>query len=50
MNYSIILFYRGYCIIVENFIYKLQLNPWKTFLTMDDIKKEIENIEKNRTE
>ena len=44
--YFAILHFRGYTIIVENYIYKLQVNPSRKFLTMKDIMNEIDNIEK----
>lgn len=43
--YYCILHYKGYEIIVENYIYKLAINRAVSFLTMDDVKKEIDRIE-----
>jgi hypothetical protein len=43
--HSTTLQYRGYDIIVENYIYKLKLDPSKSFLTFDDIANHINNIE-----
>ena len=45
--YSVTLHYKGYTICVENYIYKLQINPYQTFITMTDIKNHIDKIENN---
>ena len=46
-KHSCILHFKGYAIIVEDYIYKLQINPTKTFLTMTDIINHINTIERN---
>lgn len=45
MSYSTLLYYRGYAIIVEGYIYKLAIDSSRSFLTMDDIKKRIDYLE-----
>lgn len=42
--YSVILHYRGYTIIVENYMYSIALNPMNKFISMDDAKKEVDKI------
>lgn len=44
-QYSCILHYKGYAIIVENYIYKLDINRTKSFLTMKEIMNHIDRIE-----
>lgn len=45
--YSVILHYKGYVVCVENYIYKLKINPTQSFVTMTDIKNHIDKIENN---
>ena len=42
--YSVILHYRGYTIIVDNYLYSLQLNPFSKFLSMDEVKSEVDKM------
>jgi hypothetical protein len=42
MSYSTLLYYKGYCIIVESSLYKIVINRTKTFLTMQDVMNEID--------
>lgn len=44
-TYTTILHYKGYAIIVENWIYRLATNPYRRFLSMNDMKSEIDKIE-----
>lgn len=48
MGYSNLLYYKGYTVIVENYIYKLALVPNKWFLSFRDIIKEIDRIEEEK--
>jgi hypothetical protein len=45
--HTAILEYKGYKIAVENYIYWLAINPLRRFLTMNDIKAEVDYIESN---
>jgi hypothetical protein len=47
--HSCLLPYKGYTIVVENYIYKLAIDPTKTFITLDDMMGHIDNME-NRFE
>lgn len=42
--YSVTLHYLGYTIIVDNHLYSLELNPFRKFLSMDEVKKEVERM------
>jgi hypothetical protein len=44
-TYSTILHYKGFQINVENWIYWLAVNPSKKFLSMNEVKAEVERIE-----
>jgi hypothetical protein len=46
-TYSTLLHYKGFTIVVENWIYRLAVNPLKKFLSMNEIKAEVDRIEKN---
>lgn len=46
-KYSTILFYQGYKINVENWLYWLAVNPGKKFLSMNDAKAEVDRIEQD---
>lgn len=44
--HSVLLYYKKYCIVCENYIYRLHINPTRHYLTMKDIMNEIDNLEK----
>lgn len=45
--YSTLLYHRGVCIVVENYLYRIKLYPVKTFVSMQDCVNEINKIENN---
>ena len=46
--HSVILHYKGYTVIVENYLYKLKISPFNKYLTFQDIKNVIDGIEDER--
>lgn len=39
--------YKGYAVIVEGYLYKLKVNPYKSYMTFQDIKNVIDGIEES---
>lgn len=44
-SYSTLLYYKGYCISVDNWIYRIVLCPFKKYIRLNDVKKEIDRLE-----
>jgi hypothetical protein len=42
--HSCLLSYQGYTIVVENYLYKLAIDPTHKYLTMDDVKNVIDRM------
>lgn len=48
--YCVLLYYKGYTISVDNYMYRIVMFPFKCFIRLSDCHKEIDRIEKDLNE